>query len=439
MGSRGFARRVCLAAVAAVSLGAAALGAGAGDLRNEDIFVGIVNFRDRRCGVTLANLFGKARFPSRLSVGVIDYTHTEDDTSDCVRDFCKAMGGRGQCEAFKPQIKMVVVSFLDARGPAMARILQESLLKDQEFCLQVDAHSDFIQDWDVDAIKTWRALDNEYGVLSTAPPGLDKLQPGAAAAAAADPHVDHLCQATVTKMGMVRNVAPVRVAVSDIAQSRDKIIAPLWSAGFSFSKCHAVKKTPYDPSLLYLFDGEEYAMFARLWTRGYDVYTPSHTIVAHDYGTELFAKLLPEKESAMSAAGKKIDFWSWAKQGQSREYMRAMYDEAFGHVSTMLGSSTAEGGAAAGVGKSELALIGKYGLGNKRTLEQLIDFTGVDTRNGKVFADRCGIKLQIVPFERDADPWLEDGDVWGRAGEELEAGGGDIPLVDGGGVSFFSG
>lgn len=33
--------------------------------------------------------------------------------------------------------------------------------------------------------------------------------------------------------------------------------------------------------------------------------------------------------------------------------------------------------------------LGRYGLGTKRTLDQLIDFTGVDVRAGVVFKDRC--------------------------------------------------
>ena len=399
--------------------------------RSEDVFVGVVAFRDRRCGVTLSNLFSKAKHPSRVTVGVIEYTHTEDDASNCIKDFCRVAGAR-VCEQYKANIKRIEVSFLDARGPNMARYMQETLLGDQDFCMQVDAHSDFVQNWDVDAITTWRKLDNEYGVLSTKPPS-----PSALRATPSSTEIDHLCQAKVTKAGVVRNVAPQREKISSIAASPDKILAPLWSAGFSFSKCHAVKKTPYDPTLMYLFDGEEFAMFARLWTRGYDVYTPSHPIVVHDYGLELYAQL-PEREMAVMSNGKKIDPTSWSRQGQSPEYMRQMYDDAHGHVLTMLGRSTSEGGAGSTIGHNELVLLSRYGLGSKRTLEQLIAFTGVDTRASKLVADKCGKRLELVPFARDADPWTEEGDVWGRAPEELVAGGADIPLLDGGSVPLFS-
>lgn len=42
-------------------------------------------------------------------------------------------------------------------------------------------------------------------------------------------------------------------------------------------------KTPADPHLHQLFYGEEVSKFARLWTRGYDVYTPYKNIAFHDY------------------------------------------------------------------------------------------------------------------------------------------------------------
>lgn len=56
-----------------------------------------------------------------------------------------------------------------------------------------------------------------------------------------------------------------------------------WGAGYSFSKCHAERRVPYDPHLEGIFDGEEFSKMARLWTNGYDVYTPRKGYVVHDY------------------------------------------------------------------------------------------------------------------------------------------------------------
>lgn len=54
-------------------------------------------------------------------------------------------------------------------------------------------------------------------------------------------------------------------------------------------------------------------------------------------------------------------------------------------------------------------MLGRWDLGEKRSLNQLIAFTGVDTRNTKVDFDNCG-KLQWVPFEEgeDDDWYMED-------------------------------
>jgi hypothetical protein len=86
-----------------------------------------------------------------------------------------------------------------------------------------------------------------------------------------------MCEAAVTENGMIRNLLP-RAAM----HLKIPILSPLWSSSFSFGKCHAERKTTSDPSIAYVAEGDEFSKFARLWTRGYDVYTPSRTIVVHD-------------------------------------------------------------------------------------------------------------------------------------------------------------
>jgi hypothetical protein len=75
-----------------------------------------------------------------------------------------------------------------------------------------------------------------------------------------------------------------------------------------------------------------------------------------------------------------------------------------------------------------LATLTRYGLGTKRTLEQLIEFTGIDTRKKQVFGDRCE-ELKWVPFLPDKDPYVDSGDIWGGAPELLPAAGRNNPLA----------
>ena len=48
----------------------------------------------------------------------------------------------------------------------------------------------------------------------------------------------------------------------------------------------------------------------------------------------------------------------------------------------------------------QLSLLTKYGLGTKRTLDQFMEFTGVDIRANVIFGDRCK-QLHSVPFVKD--------------------------------------
>jgi hypothetical protein len=130
--------------------------------------------------------------------------------------------------------------------------------------LQIDSHVTFVKNWDTLAMQVWASTANEYAVLSTALPSQDFKVPSGGSEV-----VPHLCEAEWTDRGIVRNKN-----AHAAAHLTEPIISPLWSAGFSFSKCHAERKVPPDPHLHQLFDGEEFSKFARLWTRGYDVYTP---------------------------------------------------------------------------------------------------------------------------------------------------------------------
>ncbi|CAN0389297.1 unnamed protein product, partial [Discosporangium mesarthrocarpum] len=127
-----------------------------------------------------------------------------------------------------------------------------------------------------------------------------------------------------------------------------------WGAGYSFSKCHAERAVPYDPYLNQIFDGEEFSKMARLWTRGYDVYTPRKSYIAHDYSH-------PYSDQTTS----------WRRNsGLKGETQRESNRRLWNLLSMPEGDG--EGSPAA-----EEMKRGPWGLGTKRTLDQFIAFTGV--------------------------------------------------------------
>eukprot|EP01041_Mallomonas_annulata_P012783 gene12784-26953_t len=257
-----------------------------------EIFIAIAHYRDDRCGKTLFNLFSKAKHPNRINIGIVEQRIEED--SDCLDAYCKLAGAKHKADVkcpHKSQIKTIFYSKLDARGPTYGRHLQHHLMEDEEFCLQIDSHSDVIPNWDDELLSQWAVTQNEYAVLSTYAPDiavLDKYVTDGAGDGVEAVEVPHLCRALWSERGMLRN----QLATTAIHLS-EPILAPLWAAGFSFSKCHV----PNDPNLPMIFDGEEFSKFARLWTRGYDVYSPSKPIVGHDYMNKMGQSVNPTEWS----------------------------------------------------------------------------------------------------------------------------------------------
>jgi len=84
----------------------------------------------------------------------------------------------------------------------------------------------------------------------------------------------HLCSASAHGAGVINN-GQARAA----ANLARPLLAPLWAAGLSFSKCHAERIVPNDPNLKQIFTGEEYSRGARLWTHGYDFYSMMRPVI----------------------------------------------------------------------------------------------------------------------------------------------------------------
>lgn len=133
---------------------------------------------------------------------------------------------------------------------------------------------------------------------------------------------------------------------------------------------HAAQHTPG------IFDGEEFNRASRFWTYGYDIYTPNRVYVLHDY---------PGSQHNPKTAG-----WGHGKFGPS-DLKNAHY-----RLNTLLDVPGGEKNYEKGMALKK----SKYGLGDRRSLDDLIQFSGIDLRHKKATIDgknRCG-NLQWVPF-----------------------------------------
>ncbi len=133
----------------------------------------------------------------------------------------------------------------------------------------------------------------------------------------------------------------------------------------------------------------------RLWTSGYDVYTPHEHVVFHDYTHAL--PLLPSRVTRQDAMGRPIgpsarmrdapeQAMEWGRKGgRSAAFRRALFEQASARLDTLLHSAA---NSHALMSAQEAAALTRYGLGTKRSLQQLQEFTGIDLRTRTIAQDR---------------------------------------------------
>ena len=315
---------------------------------------------------------------------------------------------------FKENIRILRVDAEEAKGPTWARSLGSKMMQDEEFCMQTDSHMDFVPDWDVHMIDMWAKTNNEYAVLSTYVADsatLNENMPGHKGTNGIY-EVPHLCMVTFSgSYGMVRNWGTKCLR----NMNKPKITNMVWGAGLSFSKCHAERKAPYDPHTPHIFDGEEFARAIRFWTHGYDIYTPHRVYVVHNYH---------DSQSDPTHGAWVHSKTSWQQRSietqQATARLRMLLEmpteEALAKRKQVLqrdpnnlvngASVTVTGSDAEFTPQQTLALQqSRYGLGDRRTLDQAIAFSGIDTKNRIMRGNNCG-NLDFVPFTEH--PWGAD-------------------------------
>jgi len=341
---------------------------------NGQIFVTIPTLRDgERCATTLKSLFSKAKDPKKIFVGIVEQNDPKD--TKCVLKYCKLHGvqikprfphdpNNYKCPHYD-QIRYLAVYNLGAKGPVYARALARRLIGDEEFCLQIDAHTDFADGWDEGLKSEWHATNNEYGIISTIPPSIADVETKNIL------NVRRMCHLSFADTGFPRFKKPSDALVSNL---NEPLLAHSWCAGFSFAKCHFEITTPNDVFMPHVFDLEEITRYTRLWTRGYDVYTPTKNYVFHNFGPN------PEGHGGKD----------WPMNNQERK-------SSLERASTLLMLTT-------GKGTVEHANLGIYGVGKRRSLEQLQEFMQIDFHQKTVSNTQCGAHSWI-PYDLSMSPF----------------------------------
>jgi [Skp1-protein]-hydroxyproline N-acetylglucosaminyltransferase len=302
------------------------------------IFVSIASYRDPKCSKTLIDLYDKAKFPQNVYVGICQQNDNFID-SDCINS---------SIEKYKNNIRITRLSYKEAKGPTYARYRCSKLYRGEHYFMQIDSHTLFVKDWDtlvIDMIHKIKKnnLSNKP-VISYYPKDYSDVN-------SMENNVPRICKSFFNSDGIISFLG-----ANEVENTYLPVNTPYLTGGFFFCEAYFLKELPFDPSLDYLFVGEEILHSVRFYTHGWDIFSPNQDIVYHYYTRSDEPKI-----------------WTDLKYSD---------ENAINKVKQLLKLTD-------NLDKDNIGVNYNYGLGNTRSLEDYYNFAGINIQTKKTYKDFC--------------------------------------------------
>lgn len=386
-----------------------------GEANKTAIHILIAAFRDKLCARTLHNAFTHATNPSRLFIRVIDQTKKDSELEDdagCWELYCEKYNTN--CQEYQSQVRIVKVDASLSKGPTYARSKLSAMVNWDythsedpneidlkpvdlnDFCMQIDSHMDFSDNFDTGLIEMHHRTKNDYAVLSTYVTDIERNNQN-------ERTVPNLCMVTFTSSIRNWGTKECKYLV------KPKLTNAMWGAGLSFHRCHGEVVVPVDPYLDNVFDGEEGSRGIRFFTHGYDVYTPDIVLVTHDYKTHqgnpvvhtwgrgAKRQMEEDEEDGMKLPG---DRWKWNDEIEQQRSELTVFGTD--RVNMLLGIGSHHNSTEQEKRELDLIRNSRFGLGTKRSMEQVREFTGINLLEKKMDENKCGNNYW-VPYDESED------------------------------------
>lgn len=287
-------------------------------LKSDKIFVSIASYRDDECQETIRSIYDKASNPNDIYIGICQQNKESSEKCDL-----------GIPEKYKSNIRQIDMDFMKAKGPTYARYWCSTLWEGEEFFLQIDSHTHFVNNWDEDLIKMFRQCQEESSkpVLSVYPPTEKQMTIDGA---------PEMCNGKLTK----DNIPVFLAGWTGKSNKPKRSPKPFTAGGFMFLQGDFLYDIPYDPNLSHLFQGEETLFSARLFTWGYDFYTPNIKVAWHHYTRDGKPKYWSDHSQSTECrrkAEKRVLFMLGLgeKKNVATDFLRDIHNYGFGRVRTL--------------------------------------------------------------------------------------------------------
>lgn len=232
--------------------------------KKPSIFVSIASFLDKDIIETIKSCLNKAKYPNNITIGIcLQYDFKDNFLSDYENN---------------PKIKFKNIHYSKAQGPTYARYLITQLIDDEDFFLQIDAHTRFYDNWDELAIKCYKECNDEKAIITNFPISFEYMNKS-------DTY-------PLNKTSKKWEELSYNNIWQGFGNKSDKVFKPIKpektyviSAALVFGPTKFLKEVPYDPLILFGYHKLEQVFYsARLYTNGWNLYCPTKHILSTYYG-----------------------------------------------------------------------------------------------------------------------------------------------------------
>jgi hypothetical protein len=225
------------------------------------IFVQIASYRDMELIPTIEDALEQAHFPENVSFGVCWQYETEEEL-----DYIAPLKNLKNC-------RLTAVRASKSRGLGWARSEVQKLWQGEKYTLQTDSHMRFIENWDSVLIEMLKQCPSEKPLLSAYPAGYEPPRK------ILNNNVTGIEFGNFEDSGIINH----KCSGEDLSQYSCPQLGAFVAGGFIFASASIIREVPSDPHIY--FNGEEFLISVKAWTRGWDIYHPHQVVCWHYYNS----------------------------------------------------------------------------------------------------------------------------------------------------------
>lgn len=323
-------------------------------MKKDKIFVQIASYRDPELIPTIEDMIKKAKYPQNLTFGICwQYDDTEPITMfDNIEQF-----------------RISKHHYSESQGLGWARHITNTLYDNEEYTLQIDSHHRFVQNWDEICLEDYKQalMVSEKPIITTYVTPFNPKDPE-------ESWIPTPCLMSQYEFSGDRLLMSMPWYIQDYKTRKRVIRARTISGHFYFTSGNFINEVPYDPDIYFGGYTEETSLSVRAFTNGYDFFSPYRMVMWHEYTRNYRVKHWDDhgKESATKKTSGERDIFA-------RNKTRQLF------------------------GTEEYGIdMGKYGLGNMRTVHDYEVFGGFDFK--KLLIQDYTMKVKEPP---NPTPWEE--------------------------------